>query len=384
MRTLSRGDLMNFIEKNTKKVALFVCLATAASGITTVFAAQDAAGWHGKGADRIYKVDGLAKVNAWIFESDGTYYVDALGHPVTSEFKVIDGKTYYFNAEGKKVSGATIIGGKRYFFDKNGVLPLGWSEDKTAYYNEFGVKLTGIQEIDGKTYNFGDAGTLQNGWKDVNGKSVYFHNGELASGEIVLHGKKYNFNTDGTLSKGWVRVGEEKAYYDDYGYRIHGWKEIDGKKYYFNKEGFAATDTEYAGYSFDSDGVASKIEEKEETSNGFDTATSGSIPNAKGGVAAAALAQLGRFQDCTSLVSNALAAQGIYHHGWPASYFSLGTVTSDPQPGDLIYYANGGTGLAHIAVYIGNGQAVHGGWRGNQTVIASAYVGSGPVFIRLR
>ena len=103
----------------------------------------------------------------------------------------------------------------------------------------------------------------------------------------------------------------------------------------------------------------------------------------QGGVAAAALAQLGRFQDCTSLVSNALAAQGIYHHGWPASYFSLGTVTSDPQPGDLIYYANGGTGLAHIAVYIGNGQAVHGGWQGNQTVIASAYVGSGPVFIRL-
>ena len=52
------------------------------------------------------------------------------GHPVTSEFKVIDGKTYYFNAEGKKLAVEIIIGGKRYFFDKNGVLPLEWSEDK--------------------------------------------------------------------------------------------------------------------------------------------------------------------------------------------------------------------------------------------------------------
>ena len=39
--------------------------------------------------------------------------------------------------------------------------------------------------------------------------------------------------------------------------------------------------------------------------------------------------------------------------------------------GDLIYYANGGMGLAHIAVYIGNGVAVHGGWNGNQGECAS-------------
>jgi cell wall-associated NlpC family hydrolase len=64
---------------------------------------------------------------------------------------------------------------------------------------------------------------------------------------------------------------------------------------------------------------------------------------------------------------------------------SLGTQVpaTNAVPGDLIYYQNGGMGLAHIAVYIGNGQAVHGGWNGNQTVIFSANVGSGPVFIRV-
>lgn len=85
------------------------------------------------------------------------------------------------------------------------------------------------------------------------------------------------------------------------------------------------------------------------------------------------------------LVTNSLRAAGIGYHGWPAGYFSLGTKISAEAaaPGDLIYYANGGTGVAHIAVYIGNGQAVHGGWNGNQTVIQSANVGSGPVFIRV-
>ncbi len=83
------------------------------------------------------------------------------------------------------------------------------------------------------------------------------------------------------------------------------------------------------------------------------------------------------------LVTNALAANGIYYHGWPAGYLSLGTVTDDPQPGDLIYYADGGMGMAHIAVYIGNGQAVHGGFNGSETVVASAYLGSGPVFIHI-
>jgi peptidoglycan DL-endopeptidase CwlO len=94
---------------------------------------------------------------------------------------------------------------------------------------------------------------------------------------------------------------------------------------------------------------------------------------------------LGVMQDCTMLVTNSLAAVGINFHDWPAGYLSLGRTVSaaEAQPGDLIYYADGGAGMAHIAVYAGNGQAVHGGYNGNQTVVFSANVGSGPVFIRV-
>lgn len=102
-------------------------------------------------------------------------------------------------------------------------------------------------------------------------------------------------------------------------------------------------------------------------------------------IAAAARAQLGRFQDCTMLVTNALATVGIRYHGWPAGYFSLGRVVAPAEAveGDLVYYQNGGMGVAHIAVFVGNGQAVHGGWNGNNTVLFSSQVGSGPVFIRV-
>ena len=102
-------------------------------------------------------------------------------------------------------------------------------------------------------------------------------------------------------------------------------------------------------------------------------------------IAAAAYAQIGVGQDCTALATNALAAAGINYHGWPAGYLSLGRTVSaaEAQPGDLAYYQNGGSGLAHIAVYVGNGMAVHGGWNGGTTSLQSVNVGSGPVFIRV-
>lgn len=134
----------------------------------------------------------------------------------------------------------------------------------------------------------------------------------------------------------------------------------------------------------------------EETSNmgittaaaGIEVASYSAAPASSGvaaSIAAAAQGQLGVIQDCTRLASNALAAAGINYHGWPAGYLSLGSTVSASQavPGDLIYYADGGMGAAHIAVYIGGGQAVHGGFNGNQTVVAPAQLGSGPVFIRV-
>ena len=102
-------------------------------------------------------------------------------------------------------------------------------------------------------------------------------------------------------------------------------------------------------------------------------------------VVSAAKSQIGVQQDCTALVSNALRSAGINFHGWPADYQQLGHTVSagEAKPGDLIYYASNGMGQSHIAVYIGNGQAIHGGWEGGTTAQFSADLpaASSPVYI---
>lgn len=114
-------------------------------------------------------------------------------------------------------------------------------------------------------------------------------------------------------------------------------------------------------------------------------ATQTQAPSGVGAIiASAALGQLGIGQDCTALVRNALSAAGISWVGWPGDYLNKGRLVSqgEAQPGDLIYYADGGVGLAHIAVYIGNGQAVHGGYQGTTKIAGvSIYGASAPVFI---
>ena len=79
-------------------------------------------------------------------------------------------------------------------------------------------------------------------------------------------------------------------------------------------------------------------------------------------IAEAAIAQIGVEQDCTMLVTNSLKAVGINFHGWPIEYKTLGEWTNTPVPGDIIIYEG------HVALYIGNGRAIHGGWYGHSTV----------------
>lgn len=131
--------------------------------------------------------------------------------------------------------------------------------------------------------------------------------------------------------------------------------------------------------------AAPKVTAKVTTASAPAAAPAASASGKGAAILSAAYAQLGVTQDCTMLVTNSLAAVGINFHDWLAGYLSLGRTVSaaEAQPGDLIYYADGGAGMAHIAVYAGNGQAVHGGYNGNQTVVFSANVGSGPVFIRV-
>ena len=112
------------------------------------------------------------------------------------------------------------------------------------------------------------------------------------------------------------------------------------------------------------------------------------------GLVSAALAQVGVYQDCTDLVQNSLAAiglterrdQGGYDHG-VSDFFRYGPSidyvhgTTELAPGDLLMWP----GAPHVAIYIGGGQAVHGGWTGGTTVVAglSTYAGLPTQIVRM-
>lgn len=149
---------------------------------------------------------------------------------------------------------------------------------------------------------------------------------------------------------------------------------------YFVEQPLANLDLEYAL-------PAPQIEQPVAASEGASVARtiqSVDIPAGSGGegMVAAALAQLGVAQDCTDLVQNSLAAvgltkrrdQGGYDLGtgvWDYARFGTQVSLEELAPGDILIYGHASSG-AHVAIYIGNGQAVHGGYNGN-TVIAGVH-----------
>ena len=84
-----------------------------------------------------------------------------------------------------------------------------------------------------------------------------------------------------------------------------------------------------------------------------------------------ALKQLGVSQHCVALVSNSLQYAGLT---FKSPYTANGNYTDNPLPGDICNY-NG-----HVAIYLGNDMAVHGGFDNYQTVIAKVRP-SWPTFI---
>ncbi len=85
---------MNFIEKNTKKVALILSLATCACAVTTVYAASilmDGIMAYTKKTEKIK--------TEWLILDEGTYYLDENGKAVTG-WKEINNDTYFSMLKG--------------------------------------------------------------------------------------------------------------------------------------------------------------------------------------------------------------------------------------------------------------------------------------------
>lgn len=93
---------------------------------------------------------------------------------------------------------------------------------------------------------------------------------------------------------------------------------------------------------------------------------------------ASAYGQIGTNQDCTAMVEKALRSVGKNVGDLaPLDFYRYGTVVTNPQPGDLMIRPG------HVAIYVGNGMAISGGFNGGHTELHPASYLAGSTFVRV-
>ena len=151
------------------------------------------------------------------------------------------GRTYYYDAKGRKATGLKKIKGKWYYFSKKGVrYQKGWQTIKGKKYyfsKKNGAAYTGLKKISGKLYLFAkDGKRYGSGLITYSGKTYYVKGGNVQTGWRNLKGNRYCFSDqDGAALTGWQTIGGKEYYFDGRGGMQKGkWigdKYVGGKGY---------------------------------------------------------------------------------------------------------------------------------------------------------
>lgn len=191
--------------------------------------------------------------NQFIDIDDDLYYFDSEGKPLTGK-KIIDGKEYYFRENGSARRGDFNFFGTGPYYDKKtgaavykaGLVEVG--NGHWCYIDDKGQKLLYLQNIDGKLYYF------------ENFRAIYYTSGYLAK-DKVLSPEAEDYDRHWTANTTEVVKSEPYAYYyfdADTGAAVTNqfinWRGntyyfgadgkalvfdqiIDGKHYYFDEQG---------------------------------------------------------------------------------------------------------------------------------------------------
>ena len=181
--------------------------------------------------DRYVDDNGLWQENRWVNNGKWLYrYGD--GTYAQNKFEVINGSTYYFDADGYMVTGWSAIESNWYYFNASGCMVT------NAWVGNYYLGSDGVMARNTWIDNvYVDASGLrqQNGWI-YNGRWWYrYGDGSYPCSKFdVINGSTY--------------------YFDKSGYMITGWKSIESNWYYFNASGCMVTNTWVGDYYLDFDG----------------------------------------------------------------------------------------------------------------------------------
>ncbi len=233
--------------------------------------------------------------NGWVEKADGWHYFISGEEYYKDTVTYVDGKPYYFDADGVRQDGRWVVWNTYYYYaGGDGVLRFGWLDlDGKRYYvsetsGRYGSDYAGFHYIDGKEYYFSGKGVLQTskwvkdsagrdyyvdgaglkklGWFTVSGKKYYVSDGTGRYGSDYagfhyIDGKEYYFSGKGVLQTSkWVKDSAGRDYYvDGAGLKKLGWFTVSGKRYYVSDGTGRYADGEFdiggKTYGFDKNGV---------------------------------------------------------------------------------------------------------------------------------
>ena len=182
----------------------------------------------------------------WLNDGGAWYYLEP--NPVEDSWRDINGESYYFNKDGKMVTGwffdeyvdyetGEVTGGDWYYLNSDGTMyDEGWLKQGDTYYYldpyTGAMYKDGSYTIDGIDRLFDNSGRLIAGqW--------YFEAAKNDAG-VVIDGYWYYLKADGTRYKGWLKEGNIWYYLDEHSGIMYknGTFYIDGKTYLFNNSGY--------------------------------------------------------------------------------------------------------------------------------------------------
>lgn len=183
----------------------------------------------------VKKEEKVEKVKEGWQEENNNWRFYEHNKPVTN-WKKIQGKWYYFNKDGHRLSNTTFDG---YVFNKDGVMAEnGWNF------------------INGKWYFANSSGKIsQNKWEKIGGAWYYFDKDGIMLSNTTFD--NYLLTKNGAMAtNGWAKI-DQNWYYATSSGKIsqEKWEKVNGSWYYFDKKGIMLSSTTFKGYLFNNSGA---------------------------------------------------------------------------------------------------------------------------------
>ena len=179
------------------------------------------------------------KKDGWIQEDNQWRFYEN-NKPVT-KWKHIQGKWYYFDKDGNRLSNTTFDG---YAFDNDGVMASGgW------------IKLTD------KWYYSNSSGKIsQEKWEKIGNSWYYFDKNGIMLSNTIFNG--YLFSNSGAMAtNSWVKINEQWYYAQASGKPTQlKWENIGNTWYFFNAEGAMASNQWKGNYFLKATGAMANKE----------------------------------------------------------------------------------------------------------------------------